>query len=295
MCDRVGLHESIGKLAGKDYAGKVFVRKVHFSCDKPSCPICYRYGWAVREARKIEARLVEASKLWGDVEHIFVSIPPKSYGVSDEKVLRSMALKALEALGVIGGGAIFHGSRHRRYEQMGHAFRQVGTDWKPHYHVLGFIRGGYARCRGCGHKNSCVEGCGGFDDRRWQYFLKTGVYVKVVLAERKTIFGTAWYQLNHASIKRDAERSHVVTWFGVVSYRKLKVKVVKKVGVCPVCKHPLKKADYSGSKNHVLNRYASGYERDSMEDLKEGGVVVWREAVKRPFRVRFVGGSYESV
>ena len=34
----------------------------------------------------------------------------------------------------------------------------------------------------------------------WQDFLEDGYYVKV-LGERKTIFGTAWYQLNHASLR----------------------------------------------------------------------------------------------
>jgi hypothetical protein len=294
MCDRVDLHESIGKLMGKDYAGKVFVRKVHMSCDKPSCPVCYRHGWAIREARKMEARLVEASKLWGDVEHIFVSISPKDYGVSDEKVLRSMILKALEALGVIGGGAIFHGSRHRRFEQIkGGGFRQFGTDWSPHYHDLGFIRGGYAKCRGCSRKNNCLEGCGGFDDRRWQFYLKTGIYVKVTLGKRKSVFGTLKYQLNHVSIKRGAKRAHVITWHGVCSSRNLgKVKVVKKLDVCKICEHPLKYATYIGKKNFVLNRYSVGYVRDSVEDLKEDGKVVWCESPKRQFgRVSGIGES----
>jgi len=294
VCDRVDLHEAIGKQIGKDYAGKAFVRKVHFSCDKPSCPVCYRHGWVIREARKMEARLVEGSKQLGlDVEHIFVSINPKDYGISDEKVLRAMALKALDELGVIAGGAIFHGSRRRRYEHIaGGAFRQFGTNWKPHYHDLGFIRGGY-KCRDCKRKNDCLEGCGGFDDRRWQYFLKTGVYVKVVLAKRKSIFSTAKYQLNHSSIKRGATRSHVVTWHGALSYRKMKVKVVKKAFDCPICKSPLKEMDYSGKKHFVLNRYAFGYVQDSMEDLFEGRRRVYNDSPKRVFGRGSAGGKHE--
>lgn len=289
-CDRVDLHELIGKRIGKDYVGKMFMHKVHFSCDKPSCPVCCRYGWAVREAHKIEKRLEVASKEWGDVEHIVCSISPKDYGITDEKVLRSMAVEALKVRGVIGGNLIFHGSRHRRYEQIkGGVFRQIGTDWKPHFHVLGFISGGYS-CRSCKRKKNCLKGCGGFDDRSYQQFLKDGFYVKVE-GKRKTIFGTAWYQLHHASIRKDVKRFHVSTWFGVCGYRNLKVKVEKKKHVCRVCEYELKPFDYLGKKQFVTDRDASGYVRDSMEDLEEDGVRVWVEKPKRSFIRSSVGGE----
>ena len=287
-CDRVDLHEMIGKKIGKDYAGKVFVHKVHFSCDKPSCPVCCRYGWAVREAHKIDKRLEEASKEWGDVEHIVCSVPPKDYGITDEKVLRAMARKALEVRGVFGGVMIFHGSRKRRFEHIkGGVFRQIGLDWKPHYHVLGFVLGGY-RCRDCKRKNNCLKGCGGFDDRSYQNFLKDGFYVKVE-GKRKTVFGTAWYQLHHASVRKDIKRFHVATWFGVCGYRKLKVKVEKKKHVCRVCQYELKRFNYFGKKRFALDRDSSDYVRDSMEDLTEDGVVVWVEAPKRSFIRSSVG------
>jgi hypothetical protein len=60
----------------------------------------------------MEARLVRASERLGlEVEHISISINQKDYGVGDEKVLRAMALKACEELGIVGGDLIFHGSR----------------------------------------------------------------------------------------------------------------------------------------------------------------------------------------
>jgi 5-formaminoimidazole-4-carboxamide-1-beta-D-ribofuranosyl 5'-monophosphate synthetase len=84
------------------------------------------------------------------------------------------------------------------------------------------------------------------------------------------------------------------------------VKVVKSGGECPICKRPLENGVYTGKKNFVLNRYSSDYERDSMQDLVEDGLVVWyvvpkrsRESyaggsnVKNGFVVRFAGGSYE--
>jgi hypothetical protein len=256
----------------------------------------------------MEARLVRASERLGlEVEHISISINPRDYGVGDEKVLRAMVQKAMDDLGIVGGGLIFHGSRHRRFERIkGSGFRQFGMDWSPHDHVLGFIRGGYT-CRDCDRKSNCLKGCGGFDDRRWQYYQKTGIYVKVMYQKRRTIYGTAWYQLHHASIKRDAKRAHVVTWHGVCSYRKMgAVKVVKSAGECPICKRLLENGVYTGKKNFVLNRYSPDYERDSMQDLVENGLVVWyvvpkrsRESyaegsnVKSGFVVRFAGGSHE--
>ena len=70
-CLRADLHNLI-TLDGKNFKGKVFTRRVHHWCNKPSCPVCFKSGWAVREAGNIEARLAEASKRFGLVEHIFV-------------------------------------------------------------------------------------------------------------------------------------------------------------------------------------------------------------------------------
>jgi hypothetical protein len=281
-CDQLELHAMIGRRQGKDYADKIFIHKVHFSCDKPSCPVCARYGWAIREAHKIEKRLEVASKDLGEPEHIVCSISPKDYGISDEKVLRAMAEKALADRGIIGGVLLFHGSRKRRFEHLkGGVFRQIGLDWKPHYHVLGFIQGGY-KCRDCKRKSNCLKDCGGFDDRSWQQFAKGGIYVKVE-PKRKTIFGTAWYQLHHASLGKKNKRSHVATWFGACSYRKLKVKVEKKKHVCRVCQYELKRFEYVGKKSFATDRDSPDYVRDSMENYYEDGVPAWHEAPKRAF------------
>jgi len=310
-CLDVETHEAVGEHG-------VFTRKIHYSCGKLTCPICTRTGWAMKEARKIEARLKMASeRLHLPVEHISISFDPKFFGIGDEKVLRKMALKACEDLGIVGGDLIFHGSRHRRFERMNgeatgelNGFRQFGTDWSPHYHELGFVEGGYT-CRAC--KCKCFEGCGGFNDRRWQYSKKTGIYVKVITRsehkydERRSIRLTAWYQLHHASILRDAKRAHVGTWHGVCGYRNMgKVKVVKEAGNCPVCEIAGKKKAldvliYTGKKNFVLNRYNVNYEKDSMQDLCEDGLQVWYikpkraygSPVKNGFVLHFEGGKHE--
>jgi hypothetical protein len=58
----------------------------------------------------------------------------------------------------------------------------------------------------------------GFNGREVRGFEKDGYIVKV-MGERKTIFGTAWYQLNHSTIRTNVKRPHACTWFGVCSYR----------------------------------------------------------------------------
>ena len=57
-------------------------------------------------------------------------------------------------------------------------------------------------------------------------FEKDGYLVKVH-ESRKTVFGTAHYQLNHATIRVGIKRFQSVTWFGSVAYRKFKSAKVK--------------------------------------------------------------------
>lgn len=150
--------------------------------------------------------------------------------------------------------------------------------WSPHLHVLGFIAGGYGRCRSC--KKKCFKGCGGWRDRNYRAFEKDGCVVKV-MGKRKTVGGTAWYQLNHASTHMTKKRFHVAVWFGVCSYRKLKLTKEKKKSLCVICGNELVKLRYSGDKHGIWGCYgldrASCKKRDFASDLEEDGIVVWRE------------------
>jgi hypothetical protein len=67
----------------------------------------------------------------------------------------------------------------------------------------------------------------------------------------------------------------------------LKVTVEKRKDLCPICQHDLGAIRYFGVKRIVFDRSSSNYRRDSVEDLEEGGRVVWVESVKRG------SGSYE--
>jgi len=274
-CLRVELH-NLTTLDGENRKGKIYRRTVRHFCNKPSCPVCFKSGWAIREAGNIEARLAEASKRFGLVEHIVASVPVRDYGLS-HKDLRKKVVKILAERGILGGALIYHGFRYN-----------LEKHWyfSPHFHVLGFVLGGFGRCRRCKNQK-CLGGsnfnkCDGFEARTRKCFEDDGYIVKV-LGKRKTVFGTAWYQLNHSSLDTSKRRFHVATWFGVCSYRKLKVTVEKRKALCPICQHDLVGIRYHGNKHLCV------HERDSFDDYEEDGRVVWVERERK----KYGSGSYE--
>jgi hypothetical protein len=229
-------------------------------------PVCY-LSWASREAHKIEGRLAEAGKRFGKAEHVVVSLPIGDYGLGYED-LRNKVVKVLESRGVIGGCLIFHGFRYNNVRLW---------YWSPHFHILGVIKGGYG-CRNCNHERGDCRSCSGFNGREVRGFEKDGYIVKV-MGERKTIFGTAWYQLNHSTIRTNVKRPHACTWFGVCSYRKLKVKVEKKKDLCPICGEELVKLHYLGVRRIVKEKEKKGFVYSFVDDLVDkNGSVNWCEA-----------------
>lgn len=136
----------------------------------------------------------------------------------------------------------------------------------------------FSRCRGCENvgddKRFACRGCSGFYGVSMKLNDEDGYIVKVK-DKRLTVYGTLWYQLNHCSIKRDVKRFHPVTWFGVCSYRKLKVTPELRKDICPICQHDLEELRYSGSKSFVVDRLSSEYKQDTFEDAFEDGVLVW--------------------
>jgi len=262
-CSRVELHNKMifdvktGSLI--DFSGKADVHPTFYSCDKPSCPLCYERGWAVREADGINFRFEESIKrldhvAFGGVEHIIVVVNPK-YWSWDEKKIRKYVLKGLESRGVVGGCLIPHWAR----------FDHKTWRWKlgVHYHVLGFIKDSLRKCRGCRYANDkgsrffCkdCEGFYGVSKKCWQ----SDRLIVEVKDKRKSVFGTAWYQLHHATIRTDKKRAHVVTYFGICSYRKMKISKearkeydAKRKPKCRICGSPLVRHEYCGRDLNVL-------------------------------------------
>jgi hypothetical protein len=285
-CPRADLHTG-RSLDGVDYAGKVYVyKKVFNTCSKPSCPKCFKKGWAVRQARKIELRLQEASKRFGQIEHIVASVPIKEYDLSD-KALRERVVQVCMSRGIIGGVHIFHGFRYNQIRQW---------YFSPHYHILGFVLGGYGKCRGC--KLTCFAhpDCGGWENVTRRENMKDGWIVKVAVSEkygnveRKSVFGSAWYQLNHSSIRVvvgiPVRRFHVAVWWGVCSYHKLKfdeatkkrLKLAEKGNrACPICGSECVNMLYHGKRDIKAGK--DGF----FADYEEDGQVVWEEDLRDEF------------
>jgi len=279
-CIRADLHDGITLLDGTNYTGKTYVEIHSHSCHRPSCPVCY-LSWASREAHKIEARLVEANARFGKAEHVVVSLPIGDYGLGYED-LRNKVIRILESRGVIGGCLIFHGFRYNTVRLW---------YWSPHFHVLGVIKGGYG-CRDCNHERGDCRSCSGLNGREVRGFEKDGYIVKV-MGKRKTIFGTAWYQLNHSTIRTNVRRPHACTWFGVCSYRKLKVKVEKKKSLCPICGEELVKLHYLGVRRIVKERDSPDFVSSFLDDLVDSdGSLNWCEASSGSL-VKSGSGSYE--
>jgi hypothetical protein len=235
----------------------------------------------------IEARLLECSKRFGQVEHVIVSVPKSDYGLSLEDLRQKAVHTVMKNRGVIGGVMIFHAFRYRsRSVLLKGVFNSRGWYWSPHFHVLGYILGSYAQCRGChclaeGTFADC-RGCDGFEGRTRRCFDKDGYIVKVK-EKRKSVIGTAWYKLNHSSIKRGVKRFHAATWFGVCSYRKLKITVELKKDVCPICQHDLERLRYFGIKSFVCDKTSDLSKQDTLEDMNEGCGEVWVVAHPRDF------------
>jgi hypothetical protein len=114
--------------------------------------------------------------------------------------------------------------------------------WKPHFHAIGFIGGGYDVCRNCAFlkvsKNrvwcSSSDECKGFEQRTRRAYDVDKVVVKVH-DKRKTLEGTTKYLLSHTTKKVGIKCEHIVTYFGVLANKKLKSVKVAAVHACPVC------------------------------------------------------------
>jgi hypothetical protein len=296
-CNHVEKHNFVS-LDGINHKNDVYVQFVYGSCGKASCPICAKFGWAVRQAQIVERNIKEASKRFGQVEHIVASVPSEFYGLGYETV-RNKVMKGLRERGIIGGFIIPHAERYANKSEA--KWKNVPFGWRfsLHFHILSFILGGYGKCRNCSkvresdYGKPCeavCKGCSGFEAVTRRMNVKDKLIVKVAEDKsgakraRNTIGGTAWYQLNHASYRVGNGRGHphVGTYFGVCKGMKLTVE--KKDVVCPLCGDKLEQLDYLGSKtfeNEV--GLARGRQVKFFTPMNEGSGDVWVKHVKGNF------------
>lgn len=241
VCKDVEAHKGVS-VGGVDCSDKVVVRHKHLWCHKATCPVCFNRGWSVRLARSVVSRVDGGVKRgFGKIEHVSVSVPPEDWGLP-ERVLRMKCRSALLDRGIYGGAMVFHGYRIDRVRNV--------LVWAPHYHTNGFVLGGFDRCRECDHERCDCMSCSGLKGREVRGYEKDRYLVKV-FGSRKTVFGTVWYNLNHATVRVSAfSRFHVVTWFGVCGNRKYSsaTSKLKSEDACPACGGEMVKCSYRGKR-----------------------------------------------
>lgn len=198
-----------------------YIEKRMKSCYRADCPTC-RQKWAGRLAGKAEWRIGEVDWL-GPSKHITISLPETDYGLVQDNYpkLRSKVYKILKRVGVSGGCLVFHPARRRCPKcgltpEMGHSICvHCGNLWfewyfSPHFHLVGF----------------------GWVSGTAEEYEASGYIVKNI-GERKSVGGTVLYILSHAGVH---EKYHVLTWFGSLSYNKLRVDPEERRGnECPTC------------------------------------------------------------
>lgn len=193
--------------ANTDCHGKGFVKTFQKSCYRADCQVCFE-KWLARESNKSTKRIEMYENLSGrKVKHIIISVPHWLHYQS-KKELSKKARTILNDLGCIGGAMVFHPFRKKKIADRWNWY------YSPHFHILGF-----------GWINDTAEN-----------YRKNGWIVKNK-GTRNSTFATFYYILNHAGIKK---QNHALTWFGDLSYSKLKVEDTDENELCPYCFEEIK-------------------------------------------------------
>ena len=220
-CNNLEGHEGIN-FNDCDVTGKGYVTNFQMCCFRADCEDCW-LQWSYRQASKATRRFEkyqEVSKTKYKPRHIIISVPDWDYGKSKKelsKLARDKLNSVIPKWATFGGCIIYHPFRN---EMIDGKFRWY---YSPHFHVLGF---------GWTLPNEDSK------NQRAGWIIKTKSNVDKDGRERST-FQTLSYALSHAGIKR---HNHTLTWFGDLSYCKLKMeKEDYEMGKCPICENILTK------------------------------------------------------
>jgi hypothetical protein len=187
------------------------------------------------------------------VEHGEVSIKPEVGRAMPFSVLKETSREALAAVGIFDVELVFHGARlDRKRRVLVHS---------PHFHWVGFVRGGVDVCRNCAHVRADCYDCSCFKGRGIRAFRESGYLVKV-FEERRTVIGTLKYILSHSTIRRvrmryrfGVQRFSPITYLGALANRTMKIGRVKAVVGCPLCNNEMQRKVYVGedrSAKHIV-------------------------------------------
>lgn len=229
----------IGHMSDK---GLHYLRRIH-SCHRKECPVCW-HTWQIRESRSIQERLFyyyDNYQTFSKMPVHYVISPPQSvtYDTYDSfRILRKKAYEIGRLRHIKGGMMVFH-ERSLRFATA-KEYTKIHCSEGPHFHIIG---DGY------------------YSDKIKEFFLEDGWIVKNLRQRTsKDVFGTAFYILDHAGIGhhpqdvtvypalRHSKHSELasITWFGVMSYNRLKIRKFKGSDdiFCPVCKEEIAKMDW---------------------------------------------------
>ena len=206
------------------------------SCHRIECPICYP-SWIKREAMAIKDRISVYYSQTGKMPVHYVISPPQTQEYHTKPLLRELRRSAYligKQRGIRGGCLIFH-ERSIRYSDP-KEYEKSHCSEGPHFHVIGD---------------------GWLSPRIREFYLRDGWIVKNLRIRKVgSVFSTAAYILEHAAIPvspgypaiSQSKRSPMatVTWFGSMSYNKLKIEKFKGSDVifCPICEVNIDKSDW---------------------------------------------------
>lgn len=235
------------------------VRVFKNHCDNPECPECFP-NWVQREANSAYQRMNEAKKEYDKVgihlrypRHLIFSPEQSSAKILMESVegydkLKKEHIKTLKYADVRGGCFVFHPFRIKK--SMAQELRKKGYGIGKSGHGS-LWRGIHDNALGLSSKEAyCVKSPHfhnmgfGFLKKSDIVYEKTGWVYKnkgVRITERE-IKGTLKYFLNHAGLQKvegaQKRRGHVMVWYGLLAYNKIKKdgkKEVREKVLCPLC------------------------------------------------------------
>jgi len=195
--------------AGTEAHGKGFVKTFQKQCFRSGCEKCAP-SWISRESNKSASRLKYYQNTSNEKsKHIVISPPAWIY---DKPVseLKKEVYQILKRLNAKGGCLITHPFRedHKQKTLSG----KISWISSIHFHVVGYGWLDYGLIA--------------------ENFRKSGWIVKNK-GTRESNYGTIRYILSHAGVKKGY---HALTWFGDLSYSKLKVpEYENELNLCPYC------------------------------------------------------------
>lgn len=226
---------------GRGHGGRVYVERRAHSCGRRECPMCYP-SWAAKEGRRAMHRTMYGVGMLGEglPVHVVVSPPQDaSYATAGAyRALRSKAVRALKAVGYLGGSLIFHPWRCMDAE----TGRNVGG--------MNLQRGGLA-----------VDGphfhavATGWNEDTDVLDTRTGwvVHRVRVLHGEDDVGHVLVYALTHAGIGKDTVTGgslEALTWWGSFATCKLRLPPEPDADLedtCPLCDGPMQKAAWLGA------------------------------------------------